>query len=147
MYEDINVVGTAATLTYQAGEKLSLRGDVDYRKYMPENEEHAWHKPAMHLIITGRYNIADKFILNMNIYRITKQYAKIPSFGITVNDIVYETRSINAINDFNLGIEYRYNKKLSAFVNLNNIAAYRYFRWNNYPTQRFNFLAGLTYSF
>jgi hypothetical protein len=47
--------------------------------------------------------------------------------------------------DANLGFEYRY-KQLSGFVQFNNIAAAKYQRWNYYPSQRFNFMIGLTYS-
>jgi len=49
--------------------------------------------------------------------------------------------------DVNLGLEYRYTKFLSAFLNLNNLAAQRYQRWYAYPTQKFNLLGGLTYTF
>ena len=49
--------------------------------------------------------------------------------------------------DANIGIEYRYSKVLSAFINLNNITASKKYYWNFYPTQGFNILGGLTYSF
>jgi len=56
-------------------------------------------------------------------------------------------KELKGIFDANLGLEYRYTKKLSAFINFNNIGAVRYQRWEDYPTQRFNVLGGLTYSF
>ena len=49
--------------------------------------------------------------------------------------------------NFNLGIEYRVTKIFSAFVNLNNFGTTQYYNWYNYPSQRFNLLAGLTYAF
>jgi hypothetical protein len=49
--------------------------------------------------------------------------------------------------DVNAGLEYRYTKRLSLFLQLNNIAALEYNKWNKYPTQRFNLLGGLTYVF
>jgi hypothetical protein len=52
-----------------------------------------------------------------------------------------------AIIDFNLGFEYRYSKILSGFVNINNLTAGRYQNWYNYPNQRFNLMAGITYAF
>jgi hypothetical protein len=33
------------------------------------------------------------------------------------------------------------------FLNFNNIAGQRYERWYAYPTQKFNLLGGLTYTF
>jgi outer membrane receptor protein involved in Fe transport len=47
--------------------------------------------------------------------------------------------------DINLGAEYRYSKFLSFFANFNNIGNVRYYRWDRYPTQRFNALIGVTF--
>ncbi len=47
----------------------------------------------------------------------------------------------------NLGAEYRYTKLLGMFVQLNNIFNVRYERFKNYPTQRFNVMAGVSYTF
>ena len=49
--------------------------------------------------------------------------------------------------DWSAGLEYRFFKRWSAFVNLNNLIAYRYYRWYDYPTYRFNVMAGITFSF
>ncbi|MFT5780071.1 MAG: outer membrane receptor protein involved in Fe transport [Crocinitomicaceae bacterium] len=47
--------------------------------------------------------------------------------------------------DANFSVEYRYNKRISAFVQLNNIASQRYMRWNNAPVQSFQVLGGVTF--
>ena len=47
----------------------------------------------------------------------------------------------------NLGIEYRYNSKISAFIDFNNFTASKYQRWSNYPTQSINIIGGATISF
>jgi hypothetical protein len=51
------------------------------------------------------------------------------------------------IADANLGVEYRYNKRISLFVNFNNFAAQRYQRWLGYPVQSFQFMMGATFRF
>ena len=56
-------------------------------------------------------------------------------------------KELNGVFDANIGLEYRYNKKLGFFLNVNNIASVRYMRYMNYPTQRFNLMGGLSYSF
>ena len=40
-----------------------------------------------------------------------------------------------------------FSKRFYKFIQFNNIAATRYQKWDNYPTQRFGVLGGLTYSF
>ena len=49
--------------------------------------------------------------------------------------------------DINLGVEYRYTKVLSGFVNISNLTGSRYYRWYNYPNYRFQIMGGVSYSF
>jgi len=70
------------------------------------------------------------------------RYAKV--WNTTTSSI--EAKKLNSIIDANLGFEYRYSKILSAFINLNNITGSRYYIWNNYPSYKFNILAGITYA-
>lgn len=46
----------------------------------------------------------------------------------------------------NLEVEYRHNKALSFFLKADNLCFQRYFYWQNYPSYRALFLAGLTYT-
>ncbi|MGB0850244.1 MAG: hypothetical protein ACPGTP_03290, partial [Bacteroidia bacterium] len=61
-------------------------------------------------------------------------------------DLRGDTYSLDAINDVNVGMEYRYKKNISGFVNVNNILNQRYEIWNNYRAQGLNVLAGVTFS-
>ena len=54
---------------------------------------------------------------------------------------------LNFIIDANLGIEYRYSKRISAFVQLNNFASQSYQRWYNAPVQQFQVMGGVTFRF
>ena len=46
----------------------------------------------------------------------------------------------------NLEVEYRHNKALSFFLKADNLIFQRYFYWQNYPSYRGLFIAGLTYT-
>ena len=78
-----------------------------------------------------------------------KQYAKTLNTVTTSNTIatVEDSKELDGVFDINLNFEYRYTKKLSAFIQLNNITSSPYKKWDDYPTQRFGVLGGLTYSF
>jgi outer membrane receptor protein involved in Fe transport len=54
---------------------------------------------------------------------------------------------VNSFADLSLGGEYQFNDRVSAFLKLNNLTGTQYYRWYNYPMQRFNAMAGLTFSF
>lgn len=43
-------------------------------------------------------------------------------------------------------VEYRHNRALSFFLRMDNLAFQRYMLWENYPSQRALFLAGITYT-
>ena len=49
--------------------------------------------------------------------------------------------------DLHLGVEYRYTKRLSLFVDMSNLSASKYERWYRYPVQRGLLIGGATYSF
>lgn len=152
IYDDANLFNVHGELAYTKVDKFRLGAKVDYNLYTMANEAEAWHKPSLNLSVTGKYNLQDKIWILADVFTINKQYAKISEFtGLApITNAVLTTeskRQLKGITDINIGVEYLYNKRLSAFVKFNNIAAYRYYRWNNYPTQRFNLMAGLTYAF
>jgi hypothetical protein len=146
VYDDVKLLNLHGEIAYQKNEKLRLIMKGDYFKYDTKNELKAWHKPQAEFTFSGNYNLKDKIVAKADIYVIGKQYARIYERNSTG---IMETRSkeLKGMADINLGLEYRYTKKLSAFINFNNIGAFRYYRWNNYPTQKFNFLVGVSYIF
>jgi outer membrane cobalamin receptor len=77
-----------------------------------------------------------------------KQYAKgyeTDTASVSFNEV--EKITLSGFPDLNLGFEYRYTDRLGLYVDINNVVAIRYFKFNNYPTQRLNAMAGLSYSF
>ncbi|MFN8209264.1 MAG: hypothetical protein U0T82_17950, partial [Bacteroidales bacterium] len=55
-------------------------------------------------------------------------------------------REIKPWVDINMGLEYRYTKALSGFIQFNNLSATHYQQWYNYPVQRFQAMLGFTYA-
>ena len=102
------------------------------------------HKPNYDLTLSGIYNLKSKIIIKADIFAIGSQWALTKDVE-TADSITYKPLLLKGIVDCNLGAEYRYSKMLSFFINFNNIANMRYQRWERYPTQRFNFMLGLTF--
>jgi hypothetical protein len=141
VYDDCNVVNVHGQIGWQHFEKIRVTATGDYYQYKMATELHPWHTPTLHLSLLGQYNLEDKIIANAEVYYINGQYAKIQDGN---SFLVVTTKGLV---DVNIGFEYRYTKFLSAFLNFNNIAAQRYQRWYAYPTQKFNLMGGLTYTF
>ena len=111
--------------------------------YKTKKLERAYHKPDYDITLSTVYNLKSKIILKADVFVIGNQF----SLTQVENNFKYTTESklMKGIVDVNIGAEYRYSKMLSFFVNFNNIANTRYYRWKKYPSQRFNLMAGLTF--
>ena len=93
-------------------------------------------------------NLYDKFLVNvdLNMEGGRKALVYAPGTNVTKENNQYAL-NLGFIADVNLGLEYRYNKRISAFVQLNNLASQRYMRWYNYPVQIFQVMGGITARF
>jgi len=142
VYDDITRFRFLGEISYKSSEKLFISLKGNYYQYTMKNELKAWHMPDYSLSLNTRYNLQDKLIVDINVFGIGTRYAKeYDSLGNVV------AKELQGIIDLNLGVEYRYSKVLSGFIKLNNIGAVKYYKWNHYPTQRFNIMVGATYSF
>jgi hypothetical protein len=139
LYDDLTQVNVSAELNYDVNESIGLNAKFNYFQYQMERESHAWNKPDFNFILSAKYNLRNKIMVNFDAIGVGKRFVKISG----VPDAVKE---LPGLIDFNAGVEYRYTKILSFWVKLNNISASKYSLWNNYPAQRFNFMAGITYS-
>jgi len=141
IYDDVQHTAVKAELVWQQSYKLSFLLAAEYNNYKMENELKPWHKPTFNSKIGAKYQLNPKISLSGEIFYRSKVYAKL-----------YETdpqmfTEVNAFADLSLGGEYQFNDRISAFLKLNNLSGTQYYRWYNYPMQRFNAMAGLTFSF
>lgn len=139
--DNAQVVHLKADVTYRNQERWWIMLSTNYYQYTLEKEQESWLKPVFDISLLAHYNIQNKFIIQANLFMIN---------GIVARDFVngiFEKKSLDPIFDINLGIEYRYTKNLGAFIQFNNIAGTRNYHLFNYPSQRFNFMMGISYSF
>lgn len=139
VYDNIELLNYSGEIGADVSKRLGLLARVNYYSYGMKLQEHPWHKPALDVKFSARYNLADKILLNADVFYVGKRYVR--SFNEAS-----EVRELQGIADINLGLEYRYNKILSGFLRMNNLTSARYYEWHNYPTQGFSFMAGFSYS-
>jgi len=141
IYDNATMIKAGAALSWIRYDNIHIMLSGNYNYYDMENEKKAWHKPMVDINLSADYSIKDKIIIRADFFSYLFTYAR------AYESAIVKSEKLKNIFDINLGVEYRYNKKLSAFVNFNNIAASRYYRWVNYPSQRFNVLGGITFGF
>jgi hypothetical protein len=148
IYDTMNVTRLEASMSYQMNEKLKIDGIGRFNSYETKNQAYAWNLPQLQFIVRGSYNLYDKFLVNLdaNIESGRKALVYSSGKGIQKENGQY-FQSLGFIADINLGFEYRYNKRVSAFLQLNNLASQRYYRWYNYPVQPIQIMGGITARF
>ncbi|MBN3033988.1 MAG: hypothetical protein JW861_00230 [Bacteroidales bacterium] len=122
-------------------DRLSARIHGAYHSFFMDNEEKPWHQPAFEMLFSVSYSIGGKILLRSELKTFSKMYA--PDFSGTSEGIA----ELSGAADLHLGLEYRYSRVLSAFLNFSNLLNQSYERWYQYPSQRFSLMGGITYSF
>jgi hypothetical protein len=148
IYDTLNLTTIEGSLSYQLNEKLKIDGIGRYYSYSLLNNSYAWNLPQWQAVIRGNYNLFDKFLVNLDLNFEGGRKALVYAMedNVTEENLQF-AKSLGLIADINLGLEYRYNKRISAFINLNNIASQRYTRWYNHPVQTFQIMGGITARF
>jgi hypothetical protein len=148
IYDTLTLSTFEGSLSYQQSEKLKIDGIGRIYSYQLQNQIYAWNLPTWQVILRGSYNLYDKFLINLDVNfeggRKAKVYQKDAETVVENNQFA---QPLQFITDINLGVEYRYSKRISAFIQFNNIASQRYFRWYKTPVQIFQVMGGITVRF
>jgi hypothetical protein len=148
VYDTMNIAMVEGSMSYQLSNKIKIDGIARFNSYNVFTNSYAWNLPQLEFVLRGSYNLYDKFLFNLdvNMEHGRKALVYAPGAGITEENQQF-IQDLGFIIDANVGVEYRYNKRISAFVQLNNFASQQYMRWHNAPVQRFQALGGVTFRF
>ena len=145
VYDKVTATGISGSITYQADEKLKVDAYTELNRYITNTEEFAWNLPELRLGIRGAYNLYNKIIVKADL---SMEGGRKSPGGLFVTDpSVVDKYKMGFLADMNLQGEYRYNKRVSGFIQFNNLAHQMYRRWHNYPVYGFQVLGGVTFSF
>lgn len=138
IYDKARIFGVHAEAGYNIKENFRLLVMADYYNYNLKTQNRAWHEPEFRATLRATYNLKNKFIFGLDVYGITNTYAKLPGGFIT---------KIKGTADINLSVDYIFNKHLSFFAMVNNLAHQKYQRFNGYPSFGINGMVGAKFSF
>lgn len=148
IYDTAYVARVNANLSYQMTEKLRVDLVGDYFFYIMNNEAFAWNRPDYRIMLSGKYNLLHKLIIGLDLTLEGGRKAKL----LTTDPNALEKNGMNYkklgfLADLNLNVEYRWNKRISCFLRLDNLAFQKYEMWHNYRVQGFQAMLGATFSF
>lgn len=147
-YDTMSVMKIEGSINYTKREKLNIEGIARFNSYQTNKNAYAWNLPQLEFLLRGQYNLYNKLFAqidaDMQFGRKTLVLDSIYSEGI--EDGQYYA-NLKPMIDMNLKAEYRYNPKISVFLEFNNLISVRYNRYYNYPVQGFQLMGGFTCRF
>ena len=147
IYDDIRILNYRAGFMIRAAENFSMRISGEYNEYILDSQPRAWYMPRIAGSASLRYSMQDKIILTADLFMQDQVYGAMQIGDFLTDPSIQERQLYDFYMDVNVGLEYRYTKRLSAFLNFYNILDESVERWTYYPTQGFNFQGGLTFAF
>jgi hypothetical protein len=125
--------------SFNHSEKFSFLTQARLYRFIVDELDEAWHKPAFEFSSKARYNLFNKLIFNAEYVMLT---------GITAFDHgASEAITLQSAIDVNLGVEYLVSKKFNVFVQGTNLLNRNYPLFYQYPVRGLQVMAGLGYSF
>lgn len=148
VYDRVDQLDIGGELRYSHDEHINVHGGLHLFSYDTKEQAEAWNLPTYTINLGAVYDFQDKLLL-----KVEAQFLGRREMPLTVpagwNDLSPAPTATNAIGyvDLYLGLEYRYTKRLSVFLDVSNLSASKYERWYNYPVQRTLVLGGATFAF
>lgn len=141
VYDKAGIFRIYGEFGFRSKSDFGLLLRAGYNSYSMDKEEKPWHLPAFDASLETYYILKEKLTLKANLN------AKGGMFARTFEQNQLVAKQLNTWIDLGIGAEYNISKQFSAFLNLNNLLNNGYFKWDQYPVQKFNVMAGVGFSF
>lgn len=135
-YDSLTVASVIGEATYRGQGPLELTARAEFHTYGTGGQPYAWYQPRTRISASGRWNLEELLYLDFGVEIVGARYApsRIPFSEITGQGDVVQTnsedvgavfggtsaihaRKLPAYTAIDLGIEYRYNARLSMGLN------------------------------
>lgn len=148
VYDRVDQLDLGGELRYSHDEHVNVHGGIHIFSYGTSVQAEAWNLPTYRIDLGAVYDFQDKLLLKVEAAFIGARKATLP-VAVNWNDLSPAPTSVDlgGYVDLYLGLEYRYTKRLSVFLDVSNLSASKYERWYNYPVQRTLVLGGATFAF
>lgn len=141
VYDNGSILKSGGEISLRQSDNLSFILKGNYYQYKLDSLAAPWHKPGWDLNFTTRYAWKKKLVVKADLFLFGKYSVPEP------DPLIGKVKVLNGLVDVNLAAEYRITPWMSAFAQINNLISDKYFIWQNYPMQRINFIAGLSWIF
>ncbi|MDB2463022.1 TonB-dependent receptor [Algibacter sp.] len=146
VYDNIDTFGVAGEINVDVNRNFKLGLKAEYFSYNTDNQDEAWNLPDMKSSLFIDYQINEQWFAGANLYYMGERKDQyFLNDGVTLSTPL--TVTLDSYFDANAHVGYHINEQFSVFAKANNITNNAYQRWQNFPVQSLQFLAGATYKF
>jgi hypothetical protein len=145
-YDNVDTFGVAGEINVDVNRNFKLGIKAEYFKYTTKTEDEAWNLPDIKGSLFLDYQIDQHWFAGANLFYTGERKDQFfLNDGITITTPF--TVVLDSYFDANAHLGYHINDQISVFAKANNIANEGYQRWQNFPVQSIQFLAGATFKF
>ena len=146
VYDNIKTLGISGEINVDVNRNFTLALKAEAFSYNTENAAEAWNLPTLKGSLFLDYQIDEKWFAGANLFYVGER-----NDLLSVDDAFMGVTSmvvtLDSYFDANAHVGYHITDQLSIFAKANNIADKAYQKWQNFPVQSIQLVAGATYKF
>ena len=139
IYDNGTITTVKGSFDAPVFEHFEIVGAFSQSFFNLDNQDKAWHLPALSINLGGRYTtMEDKLTLKADFFL---------ENGVPYVNTDGEADNLNALFDISVGADFYFNENIGGFLQINNLANNKRERWFRYPIFGINAMAGVTARF
>lgn len=147
VYDDIETFGLAGEINVDVNRNFKLGLKAEYFSYNTDDENEAWNLPDVKGTLFFDYQINKHWFAGANLFYIGERQDQLVLEGSLLPEDLDTNITLESYFDANAHVGYHINDQFSVYAKANNVADKGYQKWQNFPVQSIQFLAGATYKF
>ena len=146
VYDKVSTFGVSGEINVDVNRNFKLGLKAEYFAYTVDTQAEPWNLPDIKGSLFFDYQIGPKWFAGANLFYVGERKDRLQQLG-TLTPTITQVVTLKSFFDANAHLGYHINDRFSAFIKANNMASQDYNKWQNYPVQSIQFLAGATYKF
>ncbi|MDR0970006.1 MAG: hypothetical protein LBM67_05670 [Lentimicrobiaceae bacterium] len=146
LYDNVKLFNFLVDFAWHHSSKFNVEGSFKLNNYSMDKLENPWYKPNYELTLEAFYNINDRLKANLGMVSNGKKNVLYLT-SIDEKSYDYETKSIKAWIDLQVGADYNINELFSVYAQCTNLLNKKYELFDNYPVYGIQLFGGIKVRF
>lgn len=143
VYDNVDTYGVAGEINVDVSRNFKLGLKAEYFGYDAKTQTGVWNLPDIKGSLFFDYQIDENWFAGANLFYVGERKDLIAMESTPT----IQTLTLDSFFDANAHVGYHINDKFSVYAKGNNLANNSYQKWQNFPVQGIQLLAGATYKF